>query len=299
MIIFSFPNYKKFTQKLIEGSDIKEGEFTISRFPDLELYLLLKTNVVNQECLVVGNINPPDENLLATLLLCHTLKKEGALKVTLILPYMAYARQDKHKPGESMATSLVASMISFAGVDKVITVDVHSQHVAKLFPIPFQSLSIAELFAQEINKLNLGEFTLVAPDANAHITNQEIAKHLKGKVELAYLEKERKTGDEISHLGLQGEVLKNAVIVDDILETGGSLVSAVEILKDKGAEKISIFVTHGIFAGSKWRKLFEMGVEQIFITNTLGGLPSVSREDESKIKVISIIPLLRKALGIE
>ncbi len=298
MLIFSLPGLKKFGEKLIGGSEIKEGELTISRFPDLELYILLKTNVVNEECFVLASLTPPDENLLTTLLLCHTLKKEGALKVTLILPYMAYARQDKHKPGESMATSLLASLISFAGVDKVITVDVHSQHVAKLFPIPFESISIAELFAAEINKLNLGEFTLVAPDANAHITNQEIAKYLMGNVKIAYLEKIRKAGDEISHLGLHGEVLKNAVIVDEVLSTGGSLVSTVEVLKEKGVQNLYIFVTHGIFAGSKWRKLFELGVEEIFVTDTVN-LPTMRKEDSEKIEIISIVSLLRKTLGIE
>lgn len=298
MLIFTLSGLKRFGEKLIEGANIQEGEFTVSRFPDLELYILLKTSVVNEECFVLGSLTPPDENLFATLLLCHTLKKEGALKVTLILPYMAYARQEKHKPGESMATSLIASMISFAGVDKVITLDVHSQHVAKLFPIPFESISTAELFALEINKLNLSEFTLVAPDANAHITNQEIAKHLNGKISIAYLEKERKIGEEISHLGLHGEILKNVVLVDDILETGGSLVSSVEILKEKGVESLFIFVTHGIFAGNKWRKLFEPGVKKIFITDTVK-FPTMKKEESEKIEIISVIPLLRKALGIE
>lgn len=296
MLIFAFPGFKHMAEKLIEGSDISWGNFKLARFPNMELYITLGTSVINQECLVLGTIAPPDENLVSMLLLCHTLKKEGAAKVILILPYIAYSRQDKHKPNESLATSLVGTMLSYGGVDKIITVDVHSEHVAKLFPIPLESISPTSLIAENIKNLNLANITLVAPDENANIRNQELASMLEGSSVLVYLEKER-TLEGVSHQGMFGEIKGDAVIIDDMLDTGGTLVSTSEILKNKGVKNIYIIVTHGLFTGSKWRKLFELGIEQILTSDTLP-LPSFDKLSGDKIKTFSIIPLLRQKLGL-
>ncbi len=297
MLIFAFPSYKKMAEKLIEGSNINWGDFKLARFPNMELYITLGVNVSNQECLVLGTIAPPDENLISMLLLCHTLKKEGAAKVSLILPYIAYSRQDKHKPNESMATSLVGTILSYAGVDKIITVDVHSEHVAKLFPVPIESITPVSLIAENIKQLNLPSVTLVAPDENANLRNQELVRLLGGDISWAYLEKER-TLEGVSHQGVFGDIKENVVIIDDILDTGETLVSTSEILKSKGVKNIHIIVTHGLFTGSKWRKLFELGVKEIFVTDSVN-LPTMKKEESEKIEIISVIPLLRKALNIE
>lgn len=126
---------------LAEGGGVQLGQFRATRFENGELHLTLQTPVAKEDCLVLGSIAPPDENLLSALLLAHTLKKEGARRVTAILPYLAYARDDKNKPGESMATAWAGSLACASGIDEVMTVDVHSERAKGLFPISVLSLS--------------------------------------------------------------------------------------------------------------------------------------------------------------
>jgi ribose-phosphate pyrophosphokinase len=263
----------------------------VSRFENGELRVDIRTIVADQRCLVLGSISPPDEQLLSLLLLIDTLKKERAATVTAILPYLAYARQDKDKPGQSMAAAWAGSLLEASGCDRVIAVDVHSERARRLFRVPLISLSPAQAFASAIQRLGLTQATLVAPDEGAIFRCEAVKAALGLRPSMTpYFEKHR-TETGITHADLTGAVSRQAVIIDDILDTGSTLVSACEKLTQAGVDDIEIMVTHGLFTGTHWRRLWQFGVKRIFCTDTV---PAAYREE--RIVELSIAPLLVEAM---
>jgi ribose-phosphate pyrophosphokinase len=264
------------------------GTFTLARFPNRELHVQVDTQAAGQRCIVLGSIAPPETTLVSFLLLCHTLKKEGAKSVTAVLPYLAYSRHDKKEPQKSHATALIGELLSSAGVDAVVTIDVHSAQAQQLFPIPLLSLSPAKIFAQEIANLSLHSATIVAPDEGAISRCAAVARAAGLTSEIAYLTKQR-TAKGITHRELHGTVGTQVIIVDDMLDTGGTLLSCCAKLLEKGVQAIYIMVTHGLFTGTEWEQLWDLGVKRIYCTDSL---PLPKRLRSPNITVLSIIPLL-------
>ena len=294
MILFASETYAATAAALRSAiAQLQLGRFHVARFENGELHLAVETPSTNEHCVVLGSIAPPDQQLLSTLLLAHTLKKEGASKVTAVLPYLGYARHDKDKPGQSLTTAWVGSLVKASGCDQVITVDVHSEETKRLFPVPVVSLSSAGVFAEAIAHYGLARATVVAPDEGA-IGRCEAVKTAAGMApgKVPYFEKHR-TEAGIIHAGPIGEVGGQAVIVDDILDTGGTLVSACEKLSTAGVDEINVMVTHGLFTGTRWMDLFRFGVKRIFCTDSV---PLSVGVDGDGIVRLSIIPLLAKEL---
>jgi ribose-phosphate pyrophosphokinase len=291
MILFAFEAYQAMAAALAKSETL--GRFRVRRFENGELHVDLQTLVRNENCFVLGSISPPDEQLLSALLLAHTLKKEGARRVTALLPYLAYARDDKDKPGESLATAWAGALAQASGVDEVITIDVHSERAKRLFPIPVRSLSPAGVFAEALNECGLARATIIAPDEGA-IGRCEAVQRATGLEpgKIPYFEK-RRTATGITHAGPIGQVGREAVIVDDILDTGGTLQSACEKLVEAGVKEITIMVTHGLFTGERWKQLRRLGVKRIFCTDSV---PLVAGACGDDIVRLSITPLLAKEL---
>jgi ribose-phosphate pyrophosphokinase len=274
--------------------DIRCGGFTVARFENGEMHLNIRAPVASEHCVILGSISPPDAQFLSTLLLAHTLRKEGAAKVTAVLPYLAYSRHDKDKPGQSMATAWIGSIFEASGCDGVISVDLHSQTAQQLFPIPLISISSAGLFADAMKLHGLCGATIVAPDEGA-IARCQAVRMAAGMppAEIPYFEKHR-TERGIVHTGPIGQVGTRAVIVDDILDTGITLISACEKLAAAGVNEISIMVTHGLFTGERWKQLWRFGVKRIFCTDSV---PRPASPEIYGIVTLSIVPLLTRALS--
>lgn len=294
VILFAFPQYKNLARELYQLPSISPGDFGVKRFPNQEMYITLNTGVKNQDCLILGSISPPDEQLLGFSLLAHTLKKEGAKEIIALLPYLAYCRQDKDKVGESMATPLIGKIFQASGINQAATIDVHSAKTMELFPLPLQSLSPADIFAKEIKKIFLLDATLVAPDEGAIGRVRDVAVAAGMTEPVAYLKKER-TSEGIEHLSLQGDVGQKVILIDDILDTGSTLISACELLQPLGVKEMVIMVTHGLFTGSTWQRLWLLGVKNIYTTDSI---PSVKKFATDKIKVLSIKPLLKECVEL-
>jgi ribose-phosphate pyrophosphokinase len=288
MILFVLPAYASLGNELALSLGLRLGTFSIERFPNQELHAVIQTPVANEECLILGTIAPPDEQLLSLLLLSHTLKKEGACSILALLPYLAYARDEKQKAGRSLATAWVGALLDSSGVDEVIAVDVHSLIAQSLFPIPLVSLSPAELFAQEMKRLCLLNATIVAPDEGARDRCQAVARAAGKAEEVVVLEKKR-TRQGVAHVNISGPVGPQAVIVDDILDTGGTLVSCCEQLQQRGVREITVLVTHGLFTGTLWQKLWTLGVKRIYCTDTV---PPAKERPREYIRTLSVLPLL-------
>lgn len=293
MILFTFPNYEHISGELESIPSLKMGQFRITRYHNGELHGHLQGQISSGHCIILGSIAPPDNRLLSLLLLAHTLRKERAAKITAVLPYLAYCREDKVKPGESLATAWVGSLLKSSGIDEILTIDVHSERDKQLFPIPLISLSTADLFATVIRENHLGDATIVAPDYGAILRCSAVksASGLTGG-DIPYFVKER-TAQGIIHQGPIGRVGARVIIVDDMLDTGGTLLSACEKLQEARVKEIYIMVSHGLFTGTNWTKLWSLGVRRIFCTDTV---PIHAGIDATRISVLKAGPLLREKL---
>lgn len=293
MILFASEVYGSMAAAMEKSVGLLPGKFCAKRFENGELHVEIGTQVAGEHCLILGSIAPPDGQMLSTFLLAHTLKKEGAKRVTAILPYLAYARHDKNKPGESLATAWIAELARASGIDQVIAVDAHSERARALFSIPVTSLSPAEIFAEALAGCGLTGATIVAPDEGAIARCQAVRTALRlAAAEIPYYQKHR-TATGITHAGLIGRVARQVVIVDDILDTGGTLLSACEKLVEAGVDDISIMVTHGLFTGDRWKKLWQLGVRRILCSDTV---PLPADVDASSIVMLSVVPLIEREL---
>jgi ribose-phosphate pyrophosphokinase len=294
MILFAYPGYEYLVPSLRDPYTGK-GKFGIGRFENGELFVTLATPVWRAHCLVLGSIAPPDEQLLSFALLGHTLSKEGASKVTALLPYLAYGRQDRNEPGRSLATLWIGRLFQASGIDEVITVDIHSRAAQQLFPVPLVSLFPAEIFANALKEHQLTDATLVAPDKGA-IWRCRMVNRAAGKpdAEIPYFEKERV--DHIAtYTGPFGKISRRVVMIDDMLDTGRSLVLACEKLVEAGTQQIHIMVTHGLFTGLAWTNLWSLRVERIFCTDTIPPWKPIL--DEPRITRLSISQLIKDHLS--
>jgi len=289
MIVFAFPGY----ERLLDAVEpvAQRGNFEISRFANGELVARVGTPVQMDDCVVVSSIAPPDEQFLSLALLAHTLKKEGCRRLTALLPYLGYSRQDKEKSGESLAAAWVGSVLRASGVDEVATIDVHSERDKHLFHMPLVSVFPAEIFAHAIRTYQLTDATIVAPDNGAIPRCQAVNRALgKPATEVPYFEK-RRDESGIKHTNLMGRVGTLALIIDDILDTGGTLLSACEKLIQEGVIKIDVMVTHGLFTGTAWKRLWSLKVQRIFCTDTIPATKDIW--DERRIIILPIGELLK------
>ncbi len=294
-MLFSFQGYQQMGNALGQSDLLRSCPFEIARFENEEAHAVVEVPVANRPCFVLGSIAPPDSRLVELTLLAHTLKVQGASHTTAIIPYLAYTRQDKMKAGESLAAAWAGTLLRASGIDQILTVDVHSERDKQWFPIPLISLSPANLFAVEIEKRGLLNATIVAPDRGA-ITRCEAVKKALGlpSCDCPYFEKKR-MDQGIVHGRLAGEVEKKAIIVDDMLDTGGTLMSACEKLIEAKVEEIWIFVTHGLFTGDEWQKLWSLRVCRVFCTDTIS--PTARIEGEERVTVLSVASMLQEALA--
>ncbi len=256
----------------------------VARFSNGELYLRLGAPVADCVCGLLGSLAPPDEEVLSVLLLAHTLRREGAQRVIALLPYLGYARQDRADPGQSLGVAWVGDLLRAAGVDQVLTVDVHSQRAAACFPMPIRSLSPARLFAEVLARDDLRDLTVVAPDEGALDRCQAVRTAAGIDTPLAHMRKQR-DGDGVTHRALVGTVTRRVAIVDDILDTGGTLLSACRELRRAGAQEITVFATHGLFSGELWRELPTLGVQRIYTTD------SVPAARERGGEIVEVLPV--------
>jgi ribose-phosphate pyrophosphokinase len=293
--LFSFAEYSHISKYLCDLPGLKSGRFSLVRHSNQELHADVQSTVAGEHCIVLGGMTPPDVHMLSLLLLAHTLRKEGAARISGLLPYLAYAREDKVKAGQSLATAWVGALLQASAFDEIWAVDVHSKHDQELFPLPLESLSPAAIFGECLRKSGLSEASFVAPDEGAVARCEAVRAAATGgsSEKVVYFQKQR-TPSGITHHGLIGRVQNRAIVVDDVLDTGETLVSACQKLVDAGARELYVCVTHGLFSGARWRDLWSLPVRQLFCTDTV---PSCAQLVEPRITQLPVGPLLRAKLA--
>jgi len=284
MLLLSSPAFTKLANEISQNLKIPIVNFSINRFPNQELYIQTEKTVQNEICVVLASVSPPEHQLVSLLMLVSTLKKEGAKKVFLLLPYLAYSRHDKLELNKSHAIALLGKLFKAAGADKLITFDLHSPLSKLHLQIPTKSISTTKLFADLIIRNRLTDRIIIAPDKGRLAYCQHVAKLTHMKVIMLKKERQEKG---IAHLQFNRTIDKKVIIVDDILDTGKTLISACQILKSIGVKDIVILITHGQFTGNLWKKLYTSGVKTIYCSD------SIPQKKKLKgVKTVSILPLI-------
>lgn len=260
----------------------------LRRFPDGESYVRIPEELQGERAIVVqSTCYPPNDNLMELFLLLGAAKDLGAKRVTAVVPYLAYARQDKRfKPGEAISIHTVCKLIEQAGANDFLTVDVHEDGIMRGFAIPAYSHSAMPLIGRYLAKLNLRDPVMLGADQGSSERARRVAAELVADYD--YLEKKRITPTEVETRPKRLDVSKrDVVIVDDMISTGGTVIKAAKILRKQRARRIFAACTHPVFAGKAFKKIIAAGVRKIFATDTI----------EHRTSVVSVAPILAEAIS--
>jgi len=271
------------------------GQAEIERFADGEKVIRVEDNVRGKDCFVVqSTCRPVDENLMELLIYLDCLRRASARRITAVIPYFGYARQDRKDEGRVPITAkLVANIIDKAGADRVLAIDLHAAQVQGFFDIPVDHLSGELVLSKYFKDKEIGNLTVVSPDVgNIKIANR-YASHLGG--ELAIVHKKRKSDSVVEATEIIGEVKgRNILMCDDIIATAGTIFSAAQLVKERGAGKIYVGATHGVFAGQALERLVQAPIDEIVVTDTIPLTPAA--EEMGNVKVLSVSGMLGEAI---
>lgn len=291
MKLFSCRSSKHLAEKIANELGIELGKTSVTKFSDGEFQPCFDESVRGDMVFIVQSTNPPAENLLELLLMIDAAKRASAYKVIAVIPYYGFARQDrKDRPRVSIGSKLTADLLSTAGVDRVITMDLHADQIQGFFNVPVDHLFGSAIFAPYIENLGLTNLTVSAPDMGGSKRANAYSRHLQSEMVLCY--KLRKKPNVIEEMSIIGEVEgRNVVIIDDMVDTAGTLCLAADMMKDRGASSIRAFATHPILSGNAVERINKSCIEELVVTDSV---PFSGSSD--KIKVLSIAEIFAKTI---
>lgn len=294
MKIFSGTSNPALAQKVCDYLGINLGKCNIEVFPDGEKVIKLEDDVRGRDCFIIQSTCMPQEiNLVELLIFIDCLKRASVSRVTAVVPYYGYARQDRKDEGRVPITAkLVANLITTAGADRVLAIDLHAPQLQGFFDIPVDHLAGELVLKKYFKKQNLENLTVVAPDVGSMKNAAKYATHLGG--DLATVHKRRISGREVKAMEIIGTVEgRNVLMCDDIIATGDTVSRAAELVRQRGAKKIFVGATHGVFSGDSIEKLKKAQVDEIVVTDTI-----MQREKviNAGIKVLSVSDMLGEAI---
>ena len=268
---------------------------SIKKFSDEEIFVEVNENVRGQDVYVIQSTSKPANDNLVELLVCiDALKRASANQITAVIPYFGYARQDR-KPGPRtpISAKLVANLITKSGADRVLTIDLHAGQIQGFFDIPVDNLYAAPIILEDIKKnYDLDSTVIISPDVGGVVRARYVANRLN--IGLAIVDKRREAANISEVLNIIGDVKeKNCILIDDIVDTAGTLTNAGEALLNVGAKTVSAYVSHGVLSGNALGKIKKSVLTEIVTTNTISSLLS---EDKSKIRRLSVAPLIAEAV---
>ena len=268
---------------------------SIKKFSDEEIFVEVNENVRGQDVYVIQSTSKPANDNLVELLVCiDALKRASAKQITAVIPYFGYARQDR-KPGPRtpISAKLVANLITKSGADRVLTIDLHAGQIQGFFDIPVDNLYAAPILLEDIKKnYDLDRTVIISPDVGGVVRARYIANRLN--IGLAIVDKRREAANISEVLNIIGDVKeKNCILIDDIVDTAGTLTNAGEALLNAGAKTVSAYVSHGVLSGNALEKIKKSVLTEMVTTNTISSLLS---EDKNKIRRLSVAPLIAEAV---
>ncbi len=267
------------------------GKINIQKFSDGEISVEFQESIRGQFVFLIQSTFAPTDNLMELLLMVDAAKRASAYKVITVIPYYGYARQDrKDRPRVAIGSKLVANMLTAAGADRVITMDLHAPQIQGYFDIPVDHLDSSAIFIPYIENLKLKNLTFAAPDVGSANRIREIASYFE--VEMVICDKHRKRANEISSMVVIGDVTdRDIVLIDDICDTGGTLAKSAGLLMDKGARSVRAFCTHPVLSGNAYENIDKSDLIELVVCDTIP-----IRTEGSKIKVVSVADLFAIAI---
>lgn len=262
------------------------GDVNVTVFSDGEFQPSFEETVRGQDVFIVQSTMPPTENIFELLLLIDAAKRASARKIIAVIPYFGFARQDrKDKPRVAIGAKLVANMLMAAGVDRIMTMDLHADQIQGFFEVPVDHLFASTIFFPEMEKLNNGNLIMAAPDAGGAKRANSYAKKLN--TGLAICHKQRKVANEIAEMTVIGDVRgKDVILIDDMCDTAGTLTKAADLFMENGALSVRAFCTHAVLSGPAFERIEKSKLTELIVTDTI---PLKQKSD--KIRVVSVADL--------
>ncbi len=280
--IFSGTGSQYLAEKIAKKFGEPLGKVNIQRFSDGEIYVEFKESIRGRFVFLIQSTYAPSDNLMELLLMIDAAKRASAYKVIAVIPYYGLARQDrKDRPRVAIGSKLVANMLTAAGADRVITMDLHAPQIQGYFDIPVDHLDSSAIFIPYIENLKLANLTFAAPDVGSANRIREIATYFE--CEMVICDKHRKRANEIASMVVIGDVTdRDVVLIDDICDTGGTLCKSAALMKEKGARSVRALCTHPVLSGNAYQNIENSELEELVVCDTIP-----LRGECSKIKVIS------------
>ena len=289
--IFAGRHTMQLAKNIASQYGIQQGDVKITEFSDGEFCPSFEETVRGNRVFLIQSTNPPADNLMELLLLCDAAKRASAKHITAVIPYFGLARQDrKDKPRVPIGAKLAAKMLMAAGATSVMTMDLHADQIQGFFEVPVDHLYSSALFIKDVEAMHLDNLCVASPDMGGAKRAHAYGSKLEADVVICY--KERKKANAINKMTVIGDVVgKNIILVDDMVDTGGTLCKAAEMLKEKGAVSVRAYCTHGILSGPAHERIANSALEELVITDTIP-----QTQINPKIRVISVAEMFAQVM---
>lgn len=262
------------------------GNVKRSRFSDGEFQISYEESIRGNDVFIIQSTMPPSDNLMELLLMVDAARRASANKIVAVLPYFGFARQDrKDKPRVAIGAKLVANLLTAAGVDRVMTMDLHADQIQGFFEVPVDHLFASSIFLPFIDSLDTSNLVMAAPDTGGTKRANAYAKYLN--VDMAICYKQRKVANEVENMTVIGDIEgKDVLLVDDIIDTAGTLTKAADMMMEKGAKSVRAICTHAVLSGPAYERLEKSDIKELIVTDTIP-----LKQSSSKIKVLTVAEL--------
>jgi len=297
--IFAGSASQQLTAEIVEILGAKLGKIELGKFSDGEIKVEILENVRGHETYIVqSTCAPSNANLMELMLITDALKRSSASKITAIIPYYGYARQDRRVRSARVPISakVIADMMNTVGVDRVLTVDLHSESIQGFFDMPADNVYATKIMHDDIKSRSSNDepILVVSPDAGGVVRARALAKFL-GQSDLAIIDKRRATANESEVMNIIGDVAgKCCIVPDDMIDTAGTLCNAAQALKEAGAAKVKAYITHPVLSGPAIERISNSSIDELVVTNSIPLSPEA--EKCSKIRVISLAPTIAECV---
>jgi ribose-phosphate pyrophosphokinase len=284
--IFACSQSVELAEKIVKEYGAKLGKVTTTHFSDGEFQPAFEESIRGRRIFIIGSTFPTADNLMEMLLMIDAAKRASARHVTAVMPYFGWARQDrKDKPRVAIGAKLVANLLQAAGATRIMTMDLHADQIQGFFEKPVDHLFASTIFLPYVKSLGLKDLTIASPDMGGSKRAYAYSKYLNSDVVICY--KQRKKANVISHMELIGEVTgKNVILVDDMIDTGGTLAKAADLMMERGAKSVRAICTHPILSGTAIERIENSSLIELIVSDTIP-----LKRASSKIKVVSCAPL--------
>ncbi|MCU0911775.1 MAG: ribose-phosphate pyrophosphokinase [Rhodobacteraceae bacterium] len=280
------------------GMSVGLVDARVERFNDQEIFVEVFENVRGEDMFIIQpTSNPANDNLMELLIISDALRRSSAARITAVIPYFGYARQDRRTKARTPITAkLVANMIAESGIERVLTMDLHAAQIQGFFDIPVDNLYASPVFALDIEhhfKSRLSEVTVVSPDVGGVARARELAKRINAP--LAIVDKRREKPGEVAEMTVIGDVSgRSCIIVDDICDTAGTLCKAAEVLMENGAKEVHSYITHGVLSGPAVERITKSVMKSLVITDSIE--PTEATKKAKNIRIVPTAPMFAQAI---